>query len=132
MRGSIGEKLHSFTEIINVVCLEHIGAEEVQKGKKNILTANRRQRGKGRLRAEQRFLKKRLKEMPNEREFVTRQLSEVGEKILIIARAENARKHRQKKRKARHNFEKKKKRLNSLRNCLRERKTGYLIYRKST
>ena len=107
LRGSVRVKLHSFTEIINVVCLEHIGAEDVQKGE-NILTANRRQREKGRLRAEERLQKKRLKEMPNERELVTRQLSEVGEKILIIARAENARKHRQKKRKARHNLKKKK------------------------
>ena len=45
--------------------------------------------------------------MPNEREFVKKQLSEVKEKILVIARAENARKRRQKKRKARRNFEKK-------------------------
>ena len=32
--------------------------------------------------------------MPNEREFVKKQLSEVKEKILVIARAENARKRR--------------------------------------
>ena len=69
------------------------GAEDVQKGK-NIQTANRRQREKGWLRVEQRVLKKRLKEMPNEREFVKKQLSKVKEKILVIARAENARKCR--------------------------------------
>ena len=46
--------------------------------------------------------------MPNESEFVKNQLSKVKEKILVIARAENARKRQQKKRKARRNFEKKK------------------------
>ena len=46
--------------------------------------------------------------MPNEREFVKKQLSDVKEKILVIASAENTRKRRQKKRKARRNFEKKK------------------------
>ena len=44
--------------------------------------------------------------MPNEREFVKKQLSEVKEKILIIAKAENARKRWQQKWKARRNFEK--------------------------
>ena len=95
--------LHSFT--IHAVCLEHFGAEGVQKGK-DIRTANRRQREKGRLRVEQRLLKNRLKEMPNDREFMKKQLSEVKEKILVIIRAENGRKRRQKKRKARSNFEK--------------------------
>ena len=77
-----------------------------KKKKNNIRTANRRQREKGWLRVKQRFLKKRLKEMPNEREFVKKQSSEVKEKILVIARAEIASKRRQKKRKARRNFEK--------------------------
>ena len=45
--------------------------------------------------------------MPNELEFLKKQLSEIKEKILAIAKAENARKRRQKKRKARRNFEKK-------------------------
>ncbi len=44
--------------------------------------------------------------MPNEREFVKKQLYKVQEKILLIAWAENARKRRQKKRKAWRNFEK--------------------------
>ena len=69
LRESIRMKLHSFTKTIHAVCLEHFGAEDVQKEKK-IRIANRRQREKGRLRVEQRLLKKRLKEMPNEREFV--------------------------------------------------------------
>ena len=82
LRGSIGVKLYSFTKSIHTVCLEHFGAEDVQKGIKNnnIRTANRRQRENGRLRVEQWLLKKRLKEMPNEREFVKKQLSEVKEK----------------------------------------------------
>ena len=107
LKGSIGVKLHSFTKTIHTVCFEHFGAEYVQKGK-NIRPANRRQREKGRLRVEQRLLKKRLKEMPNQWEFVKKQLSEVKEKILVIARAENARKRRQKKRKAKRNSKKKK------------------------
>ena len=68
--------------------------------------------------------------MPNEREYVKKQLSKVKEKILVIARAENARKRQQKKQKARRNL--KKKHLNSLRNFSRERKTESLIYRKRT
>ena len=48
LRGSIGVKLHSFTKTIHAVCREHFGAEDVQKGKKNIIrTANRRQQEKG-------------------------------------------------------------------------------------
>ena len=62
---------------------------------------------KGWLRVEERLLKKQLKEIPNEHEFVKRQLSEVKEKIFVIARTENTRRHWQKKRKARRNFEKK-------------------------
>ena len=73
---------------------------------KTVQTANRRQRDKGRLRVEQRMLKKRLKEMPNDRDSVKKQLAEIKEKILAIARAENARKRRLKKRKARREFEK--------------------------
>ena len=70
--------------------------------------------------------------MSNKREFVKKQLSEVKEKILVIARAENEKKCRQKKWKARRNLEKKNQLLNSPRNCLRKRKTGSLIYRKRT
>ena len=35
LRGSIGVKLHSFTKTIHAVCLEHFGAEDVQRGKKH-------------------------------------------------------------------------------------------------
>ena len=45
--------------------------------------------------------------MPNEREFVKKQLSEVKEKILVVAKAENAKKRWQQKWKAKRNFEKK-------------------------
>ena len=62
---------------------------KTSKKEKNIRTANRRLREKGRLRVEQRLLKKRLNKMPNEHKFVKKQLSEVKEKILVIARAEN-------------------------------------------
>ena len=52
------------------------------------------------------MLKKKLKEMPNDRDLVKKQLVEVKEKILAIAWAENARKRRLRKRKARRDFEK--------------------------
>ena len=45
-----------------------------------------------------------LKEMLNEREFVKKQLFEVKEKILVIAKAENAKKRRQKKKKKKKTF----------------------------
>ena len=90
-RGSIGVELHSFAKTIHAVCLEHFGAEDFQKGEKNLRTANRRQEEKDWLRVEQTFLKKRLKETPNKREFVKKQWCEIKEKILVIARAENAR-----------------------------------------
>ena len=76
--------------------------------------------------------------MPNEREFVKKQLVEVKENILVIARAENARKSRQKKKQNKKTKNEKlgaiskKNRLNSPRNISRERKTGSLIYRKRT
>jgi len=102
LKGTIGVKLHSFTKIAHSVCIDHFG---VAKSKENtVRTANRRQREKGRLRAEQRLLKKRLKEIPEDRVLVRKQLSEVKGRILAISRAENARKRRQKKRKARRDF----------------------------
>ena len=45
--------------------------------------------------------------MPNELEFGKKQLSKVKEMILVIIRAENARKRRQKIWKSRRNFDKK-------------------------
>ena len=90
-----------------------------------------RKRENGQLSVEQILLKKPLIEIPDDRESVKKKLSEVKERVLVIARAENARKRRQEKRKTWRNFEKKKKqRLNSPRNCSRGRKMGSSIYQK--
>ena len=105
LKGSIDTKLEAFTRIAHSLCLDRFGSANKTKGK-TVQTANRRQRDKGRLRVEQRMLKKKLKEMPNDRDLVKKQLVEVKEKILAIARAENARKRRLRKRKARRDFEK--------------------------
>ena len=50
LNGPIGVKLHSFTNIVHAVCLEHFGSEDQHNPKR---TANRSQ-----LRFEQRRLKK--------------------------------------------------------------------------
>ena len=93
MKGSVGVKLHSLTKIIYVVCLDLFGANDFQKGK-TIRTANRRQREKSLLRVKQRLHKKWLREMPDDQDSVKKQLSEATERILVIAKAENARKQR--------------------------------------
>ena len=99
----IGLKLHSFTNIVHAVCLEHFGSEDQHNPKR---TANRRQREKGQLRFEQRRLKKQPKEIPGDKTLIKQQLSKIKEKILVISRAENTRKWRLKKRKARRAFNK--------------------------
>ena len=105
LKGSFGVKLNSFTKIIHAVCLDRFGAADVQY-RKTIWTTNRRWREKGRLRVEQKLLKKWLREMPDDRELVKKNLSEVKERILVIARTENASMWWLEKRKARHNFDK--------------------------
>ncbi len=69
---------------------------QMSKKKKTIQTANRRQREDW-LRVEQRLLKKRLREMPDDQVSVKKKLSEVKERILVIARAENTRKRQKEK-----------------------------------
>ena len=94
LNGPIGVKLHSFTNIVHAVCLEHFGSEDQRNPER---TANRRQREKGQLRLTQRRLKKQLKEIPGDKTLIKQQLSMIKEKILVISRAENARKWRLKK-----------------------------------
>ena len=66
---------------------------------------NRRQIQKGKLRSEQRMLKRRFKEAPiHERQELQNILNDIQKKILVISRAENQRKHRKKKRQARRAF----------------------------
>ena len=74
LNGPIGVKLHSFTNIVHAVCLEHFGSEDQHNPKR---TANRRQREKGQLRFEQRRLKKQLKEIPGDKTLIKRQLSKI-------------------------------------------------------
>ena len=97
MNGPIRVKLHSFTNIVHAVCLEHFGLEDQNNPKR---TANRRQREKGQFRFEQRHLKKQLKEIPGDKTLIKQQLSKIKEKILVISRAENARKQWLKKKKS--------------------------------
>ena len=125
LRGSIGVKLYSFTKTIHAVCLEHFGTEDVQKEKTYEQPIEESEK-RVELRVEQRLQKKRLKEMPNKREFVKQQFSEIKEKILVIARAENARKRRQKKRKARRNFEEKQKTFKFTKTLFEGEKNGVL------
>ena len=66
LKGSIRVKLHSFTNIVHVVYLEHFGSEDQQ------------------LRFEQRCLKK-LKEIPGDKTLIKQQLSKIKEKILVIS-----------------------------------------------
>ena len=89
LKVSIGVKLHSFTNIVYAVCLEHFGSENQQNHKR---TTNRKQREKVQLRFEQMRLKKRLKEIPGDKTSIKQQLSNIKEKILVLSRAENARK----------------------------------------
>ena len=100
-KGSIGVELHSFTNIVHAVCLEHFGSEDQQNHRR---TANRRQRENGQFRFKQRCLKKRLKEISSDKSLI-KQLSKIKEKILVISQAENTRKRRFKKRKARCTFD---------------------------
>ena len=103
LTGPIRVKLHSFTNIVHAVCLEHFGSEDQHNPKR---TANRRPREKGQLRFEQRCLKKKLKEIPGDKTLIKQQLSKIKEKILVLSQAENARKRWLKKRKARRAFDK--------------------------
>ena len=96
LKGSVGMKLHSFTNIVHAVCLENFGSENQQNHKR---TANKRQREKGQLRFEKRRLKKRLKETPGNKSSIKLHFSNIKEKILVISRAENTRKRWLKKEK---------------------------------
>ena len=68
---------------IYIVRLDLFGAADTQKGK-NDSNSQRRQTKEARLRVEQRLLKKRHREMPDERESA-KKLSVVKEGIIVIA-----------------------------------------------
>ena len=77
------------------------GKKDKTEGKR----LNRRQIQKGKLRSEQRMLKCRLKEAPiHGRPELKNILNDIQKRILVIFIAENQRKHRKKKRKARRAF----------------------------
>ena len=119
LKGSIDVKLQSFINIVHAVCLERFGPEDQQNHKR---TANRRQREKGQLRFEQRHLKK------GWRKYLGQQLSNIKEKILIISRAEKARKRRFKKRKARRTFDNNP--FKFTKKLFEEEKMDFLMYQK--
>ena len=105
LKGPIDHQLSSFCRVIYDVCLEWFGAVTNKKDKTEGKRPNRRQIQKGKLRSEQRILKRRLKEAPiHERPELQNILNDIKKRILVISRAENQRKHRKKKRQARRAF----------------------------
>ena len=97
--------MSSFCRVIYDVCLEWFGAVTDKKDKTEGKRPNRRQIQKGKLRSEQRMLKRRLKEAPiHERLELQNILNDIQKRILVISRGENQRKHRKKKRQARRAF----------------------------
>ena len=74
---------HDDDDDIYIVRLDLFGAADAQKGK-NDSNSQRRQTKEARLRVEQRLLKKRHREMPDDRESA-KKLSVVKEGIIVIA-----------------------------------------------
>ena len=105
LKSPIDHQLSSFCRVIYDVCLEWFGAVTDKKDKTEGKRPNRRQIQKGKLRSEQRMLKRRLKEAPiHERPELQNILNDIQKRILVISRAENQRKHRKKKRQAQRAF----------------------------
>ena len=98
LKGPINHQLSSFCRVVYDVCLEWLGAVMDKKDKTEEKWPNRRQIQKGKLRSEQRMLKRRLKEASiHERLELQNILNDIQKRILVISRAENQRKHRKKK-----------------------------------
>ena len=99
------EKLSLFSNVVYTTCLDKLGTEVVKPHEEKEKRPNRRQNQKGKLRADQRQLKKRLKEAPeNEKQGIQELLCDVKKKILTLSRAENLRKRRKKSRRTREAF----------------------------
>ena len=105
LKGPIEQQMTSFFRIIYDVCLEWFGAVTHKKDKTEEKRSNRRQIQKGKLRSEQRMLKRRLKEAQiHERLELQNILNDIQKRTLVISRAKNQRKHRKKKRQAQKSF----------------------------
>ena len=105
LEGPIYLQMSSFCRVIYDVCLEWFGAVTHKKDKTEGKRPNRRQIQKGKLRSEQRMLKRQLKEAPiHERLELQTILNDIQKRIFVISRTENQRKHRKKKRQARRSF----------------------------
>ena len=105
LEGPIDHQLSSFCRVIYDVCLEWFDAVMDKKDKTKRKWPNRQQIQKGKLRSEQRMLKRWLKEAPiHERPELQNILNDIQKRILVISRAENQRKHWKKKHQARRAF----------------------------
>ena len=102
LKGPIDQQMTSFCRIIYDVCLDCFGAVTLKKDKTEEKQPNRGQIQKGKLRSEQRMLKRRLKEAQiHERLELQNILNDIQKCTLVISRAENQKKHRKKKRQTR-------------------------------
>ena len=105
LKGSVSQQLKSFCGVVYETCLEKFGEMSARRDDTIEKRPNRRQIQKGRLRAEQRMLKRRLKESPPQEQLgIENLLEDLKKRILIISRAENARKRRKKKQQSRKSF----------------------------
>ena len=105
LKGPIDQQVTSFCRVIYDVCLEWFGEVTHKKEKNEGKRPNRQQIQKGKLRSEQRMLKCRLKVAPiHERVELQNILNDIQNRILVISRAKNQRKHRKKKCQARRSF----------------------------
>lgn len=104
LKGPIEKQMGIFCKITYDVCYDRFGIVSGE-GKNVEKKPNRRQMKKGKLRSEQRLLKRRLKESHlQEKEGILILLNEIKQEILKISRAENQRKKRKKRRQARKSF----------------------------
>ena len=93
LKGPIDHQLSSFCRVIYDVCLEWFKKDKTEEKR-----PNRRKIQKGKLRSEQRMLKRRLKEAPiHERPELQNILNDILKRILVISRDENQRKNRKKR-----------------------------------
>ena len=105
LKGPIDHHLSSICRVMYDVCLEWFDAvtDKKIKPKENDRIDDRYRKGK--LRSEQRMLKYWLKEAPiHERSELQNILNDIQERILVISRAKNQRKHWKKKRQAWRSF----------------------------
>ena len=105
LKGPIAKQLSAFSETCHTMCLDKFGEEQKRNKKDVIQQPNRRQLRKGELRRNQRLLKRRITEAPEEEQRALQTLlDDIRQQILTLSKAENHRKRRKKKRKTRQDF----------------------------